>query len=112
MRSWMLSTWRAPGSVLIASTGARPPRARLGCLSQGMARSLSPRYSLAIATMRADRDFSGNSDPVKSPSIEKAGRSQVGSLDYPQAAITADVTPFWNARARRGAPRLGQWRQG
>ncbi len=55
MRPRMFSTWRAPNSVSMADTGAMPPNARLGCLSQRRARSRSPRYSLARATMRASR---------------------------------------------------------
>ena len=39
MRPKMFSTWRAPNSVSIADTGAIPPRTRLGCLSQRIARS-------------------------------------------------------------------------
>ena len=55
MRPRMFSTWRAPNSVSSAVMGARPPKARLGRLSQRRARPCSPRYSLAIATMRARR---------------------------------------------------------
>ena len=51
MRPRMFSTCRAPSSVSIASTGATPPKARLGRFSQRRARSRSPRYLLAIATM-------------------------------------------------------------